>query len=59
MEFLQYRFLESLKDRFVFSTKYESKLKIIPDIPHIVVFANEIPDTTKMTSDRFNIKRLS
>ena len=52
MEFLQYRFLESLKDRTVFSTKYESRLKIIRVVPHVVVFCNEQPDITKMTGDR-------
>jgi len=55
MEFLQYRFLESLEGRYVFSSKYESKMKIIKQIPHIVVFCNEMPDTTKMTIDRFKI----
>ena len=59
MEYLQYRFLESLKDRFVFSTKYESRLKIINEIPHIIVFCNEEPDPNKMTGDRYTIKKLS
>lgn len=57
MEFLQYRFLESLKDRYVFSSKYESRMKILNENPHIVVFCNEEPDMTKMTSDRYNITR--
>lgn len=58
MEFLQYRFLESLKDRTVFSTKYESRLKVVRDTPHVVVFTNEQPDLTKMTEDRYNINKL-
>lgn len=58
MEFLQYRFLESLKDRTVFSTKYNSRMKILNETPHVVVFANEPPDETKMTRDRYNITYL-
>lgn len=58
MEFLQYRFLEDLKDRLVFSTKYESRNKILRKTPHIVVFCNEMPDQTKMTNDRFKIIEL-
>lgn len=58
MEFLQYRFLESLKDKMVFSSKYDSRMKILTETPHVVVFSNEQPDMTKLTSDRYNIINL-
>lgn len=53
MEFLQYSVLEQLKDRMVFSTKYNSRMKILRSIPHVVVFCNEAPDKTKLSRDRF------
>lgn len=58
MEYLQYRFLEDLKDRMVFSSKYESVVKTIASQVHVCVFSNEVPDETKMTADRYNIQHL-
>lgn len=55
IEYLQYRFLEDLKDRLVFSTKYNSTMKVLTNIPHVVVFANEMPDYSKMSYDRYNV----
>ena len=54
MEYLNYGFLESLKDRMVFSPKYESQMKLLPNKVHVVVLGNEAPDETKMTADRYN-----
>lgn len=58
MQFLQYSVLESLKDRMIFSPKYESCLKILSVVPYVAVFCNEEPDVTEMTDDRFNIIRV-
>lgn len=61
MEFLQYTILEQLKNRMVFSPKYDSKTKILLKQPHVVVFCNEDPDRNKMSSDRYkvtNIRRI-
>lgn len=55
MTFLQYSVLESLKDRLVFSPKYESCLKILRAIPTVIVFSNEMPDMTALTIDRYKI----
>jgi hypothetical protein len=55
MELLQYPILEQLKDRMVFSSKYESTCKVLVHPCHVVVFSNEEPDYTKMTSDRYNV----
>lgn len=56
MEHLNYQLLENIKDRTVFSPKYESKMKFIPHIPYVIVFCNEAPDFTKMTEDRYEIR---
>lgn len=55
MEYLQYSVLEMLKDKVVFSPKYESRTKIIPHNVHVVVMCNEQPDMNKLTRDRYNI----
>lgn len=58
MEYLRYEVLESLKDQTIFSPKYESQMKVLPVVPHVVVFCNEEPDLTKMTEDRYNVINL-
>jgi len=52
MEYLQYTILEQLKDRMIFSPKYNSCTKLLWFIPHVIVFCNEQPDLTKMSADR-------
>lgn len=54
MEILQYSVLEMLKDRLVFSPKYNSRTKVLTSSPHVIVFCNEKPDYEKLSSDRFN-----
>lgn len=54
-EFLQYSVLEQLKDRFVFSPKYESRTKFLQHVPHVVVFMNERPDRNKLSADRYQV----
>lgn len=58
IQFLQYTVLEQLKDRMVFSPKYNSRLKILQNKCHVVVFTNEDPDMTKMSADRYVITQL-
>lgn len=55
MEYLQYSILEQLKDRIVFSPKYESCNKIIEHPTHVCVFCNEQPDMEALSTDRYNI----
>lgn len=59
MQFLNYGFLENLKDRMVLSPKYDSKMKILRKTPHVIVFCNEDPDMDKMSADRYIINALS
>lgn len=56
MEYLQYTILEQIKDRMVFSPKYETTMKIIKKKTHVVVFCNEMPDMDKMSDDRYDIR---
>jgi hypothetical protein len=56
MEYLQYTILEQLKDRMIYSPKYNSTMKYLSGVPHVVVFCNEQPDMEKMTGDRYIIK---
>lgn len=53
-EFMNYSFLESVKDGMVFSSKYESGMKRIGPC-HVVVLMNERPDKTKLSLDRYRI----
>ena len=55
MEYFQYSILEQLKNRVVFSPKYESTTKLLVHRPHVVVFCNEDPDRTKLTPDRYDV----
>jgi len=54
-QLLQYIILEQLKDRRIPSNKYESRVKRLAVVPHVVVFMNEYPDMTLLSSDRYEI----
>lgn len=54
-EFLQYSVLEQLKDGMVFSTKYNSRMKIFDHKVHVVVFMNERPNMNKLSTDRYKV----
>lgn len=54
-EFIQYDFLEDVKNGYVFSPKYESRIKYLGKV-HVVVMMNEMPDQSKLSSDRFDIR---
>lgn len=57
-EFIQYDFLEDLKNGFVFSTKYESRVKTYDKL-HVIVNMNEMPDMEKLSADRYHIIQAS
>lgn len=57
-EFIQYDFLEDVKNGFVFSSKYESRCKTL-DKCHVVVNMNEMPEMTKLSADRYDIRQVS
>ncbi len=51
---INYGVLEATKNGIFFSSKYESKQKIF-DPPKIVIFANFMPDQSKLSQDRWCI----
>jgi len=53
-QFLNYQFIEDVKDGRVFSPKYESFTKRF-NSPHVVVMMNEEPDRTKLSADRYEV----
>nr|UOF78733.1 rep protein [Cressdnaviricota sp.] len=53
-DFIQYDFLEEVKNGYVFSSKYESEIKKFGNV-HLVVMMNEQPDRTKLSMDRYEI----
>lgn len=53
-EFLNYQFLEDVKDGRVFSPKYESYTKRF-DSPFVIVLMNTEPDMEKLSVDRYKI----
>lgn len=57
-DFLQYDFLEELKNGYIFNTKYHSVIRRFKP-PHVVVMMNELPDMTKLSEDRYVIKEIN
>lgn len=56
-EYVNYGVMEMFKDGLVTSNKYESTTKRC-NPPHILVFANFMPNTSKMSRDRWVIREL-
>jgi len=52
-----YQALEELKDGMVTSEKYKGRTMFFPN-PHLVCFANYLPDITTVTQDRWDIRVL-
>lgn len=54
VEFMPYTFLEELKDGYVSSTKYESRIKKYNKM-HVVVLMNQYPDPIALSLDRYDM----
>lgn len=54
---IQYSFIESVKDGTVPSPKYQSKMLIF-DMPHVIVFSNQLPEPGQMSEDRITVINL-
>lgn len=57
-DYIQYDFLEDVKNGRVFSGKYESGMKYLGPC-HVVVMMNEHPDMMKLSEDRYDIMDVS
>jgi len=53
-ERVPYEVLEAFKNGYFLSTKYEVRT-VRFSVPHVVIFANFLPDTTKLSADRWDI----
>lgn len=56
-DYINYGVIEQLKNGCVYSGKYEGG-QLLFEHPHVIVFANEPPETTKMSRDRWKITRI-
>lgn len=56
-EYIQYDFLEEVKNGYIFSPKYESRVKRLSKC-HVVCLMNEDPDMTKLSEDRYHIIKI-
>lgn len=57
VEHISYTAIEEVKDGLLFSGKYESGMCLF-NSPHLLIFANEEPDYSKLSSDRWRITHL-
>lgn len=58
LEYLSYEALENVKDMYFYSGKYEGGVVCGPN-PHVFVFANEEPDYSRMSSDRWKVVEIT
>lgn len=56
-DYLNYEGIEAIKDMYFYSGKYEGGM-VCGNPPHLFVFANEPPDTSKMSGDRWVIRNI-
>lgn len=56
-DYLNYEGIEAVKDMYFYSGKYEGG-QVCGNPPHLIVFANEPPDESKMSSDRWVIRNI-
>jgi hypothetical protein len=54
---VSYQGIEELKDGIFFSSKYESGMCMYPT-PHVIIFANFLPNEESMSKDRWRITEL-
>ncbi len=57
-EYISYESIENIKNGCFFSGKYEGGM-VRFNKPHLIVFANEPPETSRMSSDRWVITQLA
>jgi len=55
---MNYGAIEQVKNGLVFSGKYESSMLIF-NPPHVVIFANDTPDESMYSNDRWHIHKIT
>lgn len=53
--YISFKGIEEIKNACFFSSKYECDM-IVGNCPHIIIFANFYPETSKVSKDRWKIK---
>lgn len=53
-DYLSYESIENIKDMLFYSGKFEGGM-VCGNCPHVVIFANEPPDTSRMSEDRWKV----
>lgn len=56
--YVSYSAIEEIKNGMFFNGKFESSM-VMFNTPHIVIFANFLPDTSKLSKDRWVIENIS
>lgn len=56
-KYISWEALESIKNGCFYSSKYES-CQVVMGIPHVIVFANQQPDESKLSADRWEIHEI-
>lgn len=56
-DIVAYDVMENFKNGYFLSTKYQVK-RVKFNVPHVVVFANFMPDQSKLSADRWDIRVL-
>lgn len=56
-DYVSYEAIESCKDGIFFSGKYESGMVLYAP-PHVIIFANFLPDTSKLSADRWVVHHM-
>lgn len=54
---VSYKAIEQIKNGMICNTKYETGMKLF-NSPHIIIFSNYYPDTSKLSKDRWNIVKI-
>lgn len=57
-DYINYGAIEQIKNGLIFSGKYEGS-QLVFNSPHVIVFANTLPDFEMMSRDRWNVVRIN
>lgn len=57
VDYISYEGMENVKDMYFYSGKYEGGM-VCGCSPHLIIFANEKPDFSKLSSDRWEVHQI-